>query len=252
MNTDHTPQVGDVWKVCSHAPADHEPDQSIPFGREVLISAVTEHGILFYEKVIERVDGLVLRFAHLYLVELIERDGKRDEELWQEWTYDECPDYRKEQIKQAELDDFVIEAELGGEWVFLASEPKRTFVNCYKHRITNRKHQLPNIESFTVKDKEGNDVVLQVKPEGLPANMRAYRLKIDLEGCPFFELGRDRHGPTDFAWSAHDGYTQVGFIGGLVKADWSASYQDHYVYAVDDETGEVTLCDWILFAKVAK
>jgi len=118
------PRVGDVWQDIEY---------------QVTIAAVVGEGVL--TKFFGTYSGSNIKDFNEQC-ELIERDGKRGEELWQTFTYGDCPPCRKEQLKQAEKDGFVIEIlDAHRNWIPMIEPAGWLAGVCY--RITDRKREEP-------------------------------------------------------------------------------------------------------------
>ena len=73
------PQKGDVWG--------YPPRMAEAFSTEFRVLKPEQYPVAPYER-------------------LIERDGKRGERLWSHFTYGECPQWRKDELKQAHKLEF--------------------------------------------------------------------------------------------------------------------------------------------------
>lgn len=140
MNTKHTPQVGDIWTVEENwgnwkCIWEHQDDQ------EIKVFMLWESGAS------ELLGTGVFKTDYAGAstpARLIERDGKRGEDLWQEWPWKDCPEYRKEQIKKAWEDGYVVETLYPHKWDRIhrnADEPfdSPRLTNGQPYRITDRK-----------------------------------------------------------------------------------------------------------------
>lgn len=139
MNTKHTPQVGDIWTVEESRGNwkciwEHHDNQ------EIKVFMLCESGAA------ELLGTGAFKTdcaGASTPARLIERDGLRGEELWSEWTWSECPKYRKEQVRKAWEDGYVVETRYLRQWARIHRSVDEPFDsrlgNAQPYRIIDRK-----------------------------------------------------------------------------------------------------------------